>query len=79
MSGSTSVVPDNADHEAFPRERTVEDDFPGWHVWGTASGRWWATRTGREASYKDGIPMTVDADSETGLREVIAECEDARR
>ena len=44
---------------------------PGWHVWRTRSGWWWATRTGKLADYqRDGIPMTVNAGSE---HELLAE------
>ena len=24
----------------------LEAEFPGWHVWRSNAGRWWATRTG---------------------------------
>ena len=52
----------------------VEADFPGWHVWTSAEGRWWATRTGRDAQWAHGcpVPMTSDADDEAGLRQVLA-------
>ena len=43
---------------------------PGWHAWRSDAGRWWATRTGRRARYENGVPMTIDADSETELREL---------
>ena len=23
-----------------------EAEFPGWHIWRSNAGRWWATRTG---------------------------------
>ena len=24
----------------------LEAEFPGWHIWRSSAGRWWATRTG---------------------------------
>jgi hypothetical protein len=52
----------------------VEADHPGWHVWRSRAGRWWAVRTGRDAQWKDagGLPMTIDADDEDGLRAELA-------
>jgi hypothetical protein len=54
-------------------ERTaqVEADFPGWHIWHSNAGRWWATRTGFVLRREDlgiGRVMTVDADDEASLR-----------
>lgn len=51
----------------------VETDFPGWHAWGSNTGRWWATRTEGTPAWKAaGLPMTVDADNEAGLRAELA-------
>jgi hypothetical protein len=49
----------------------IERDFPGWHVWLSSLGRWWAVRKGAGASYGRGDlrPMTLDAD---GLRDLLA-------
>lgn len=48
--------------------------FPGWHVWRSSKGRWWATRTGADACFgRDGIPMTVDADDAAELRTVLSQ------
>jgi len=42
------------------------------HRWPNA-GRWWATRTEGTAAWKAaGLPMTVDADDEAGLRAELA-------
>jgi len=52
----------------------VEADFPGWHIWHSNAGRWWATRTGfvhRREELGAGRVMTVDADDETGLRDQL--------
>lgn len=49
----------------------LEAEFPGWHVWLSNTGRWWATRTGavpRRESLGTGRVMTVDADDEADLR-----------
>ena len=52
----------------------LEADFPGWHIWHSNAGRWWATRTGfvlRREELGAGRVMTVDADDETGLRDQL--------
>jgi hypothetical protein len=49
----------------------VEAEFPGWHIWHSNAGRWWATRTGfvlRREDLGTGRVMTLDADDEPGLR-----------
>jgi hypothetical protein len=53
----------------------IEAEFPGWHIWRSNAGRWWATRTGtilRPEGLGTGRVMTVDADDETGLRDQLA-------
>jgi hypothetical protein len=53
----------------------LEAEFPGWHIWRSNAGRWWATRTGfvpcRE-NLGTGRVMTLDADDERGLRDQLA-------
>jgi len=49
----------------------LEEEFPGWHVWRSNAGRWWATRTGavlRRDDLGTGRVMTVDADDVGSLR-----------
>jgi hypothetical protein len=49
----------------------LKAQFPGWHVWPSNAGRWWATRTGPVAGRDDfgaGRVMTVDADDMEALR-----------
>ena len=49
----------------------LEAEFPGWHVWRSNAGRWWATRTGavlRREELGTGRVMTVDADDAGALR-----------
>lgn len=49
----------------------LETEFPGWHVWRSNAGRWWATRTGAVLRREDlgaGRVMTLDADDMTALR-----------
>lgn len=49
----------------------LEADFPGWHIWHSNAGRWWATRTGSVARRDDlgtGRVMTLDADDAASLR-----------
>lgn len=52
----------------------LELEYPGWHIWRSNAGRWWATRTGsvlRRDDLGTGRVMTVDADDEPGLRELL--------
>jgi hypothetical protein len=53
------------------RIEQLEAEFPGWHIWHSNAGRWWATRTGSVLRREDlgtGRVMTLDADDEVGLR-----------
>jgi hypothetical protein len=53
----------------------LEAEFPGWHIWRSNAGRWWATRTGTVLRREDlgtGRVMTVDADDHAGLREQLS-------
>ena len=48
-----------------------EAEYPGWHIWRSNTGRWWATRTGLVARRDDlgtGRVMTLDADNAQELR-----------
>jgi hypothetical protein len=50
-------------------------EFPGWHIWRSNAGHWWATRTGMVLRREDlgtGRVMTLDADDEGALREQLA-------
>jgi hypothetical protein len=52
----------------------LEAEFPGWHVWRSNAGRWWATRTGSVLHREDlgtGRVMTIDGDRDTELREQL--------
>ena len=53
----------------------LEAEFPGWHIWRSNAGRWWATRTGSVLRREDlgtGRVMTLDSDDESGLRDQLA-------
>lgn len=57
------------------RVSQLETEFPGWHIWRSSTGRWWATRTGSVLRREDlgtGRFMTVDADDENDLRDQLA-------
>ncbi|WP_300614381.1 hypothetical protein [Trebonia sp.] len=52
----------------------LKAEFPGWHVWRSNAGRWWATRTGtvlRRDELGAGRVMTVDADDAAALRDEL--------
>jgi hypothetical protein len=52
----------------------LEARFPGWHIWRSNAGRWWATRTGAvlgRADLATGRAMTIDADDESTLCEQL--------
>jgi hypothetical protein len=53
----------------------IEADFPGWQVWRSDAGRWYATRSGdlSDAELQAGCAMTVAADDPAGLRGLLAE------
>jgi hypothetical protein len=51
--------------------KALKAEFPGWHVWRSNAGRWWATRTGavlRRADLSAGRVMTLNADDIESLR-----------
>jgi hypothetical protein len=51
----------------------IEADFPGWQVWRSDAGRWYATRSGdlTDAQLRAGCAMTVAADDPEGLRRLL--------
>jgi hypothetical protein len=58
-----------------PAAAELEAQFPGWHVWPSSAGRWWATRTGivlDRTALGEGRVMTVDADDTEALRTRLA-------
>jgi hypothetical protein len=64
--------------QPLPRDTArvaIEADFPGWHVWVSSLGRWWAVRQGPDARWSraDRRPMTLDADDPRGLRVLLAQ------
>jgi hypothetical protein len=59
----------------------IEAEFPGWLVWRSDAGRWYATRTGdlTDAQLQAGFAMTVAADDSAGLRVLLREQRDRER
>ena len=56
------------------RAARIEAEFPGWHIWRSSAGRWWATRTGTVLRREDlgtGRVMTMDGDDEGALRDQL--------
>lgn len=53
----------------------IEGEFPGWQVWRSDAGRWYATRSRdlTDAELRAGCAMTVAADDSAGLRGLLAE------
>jgi hypothetical protein len=53
----------------------IEAEFPGWLVWRSDAGRWYATRSGdlSDAQLQAGYAMTVAADDHSGLRRLLVD------
>ncbi|MDX6738968.1 hypothetical protein [Actinocorallia sp. A-T 12471] len=53
----------------------IEAAYPGWQVWRSDAGRWYATRTGdlTDAQLQAGLAMTLASDDEPGLRALLAD------
>jgi hypothetical protein len=51
----------------------LQSEFPGWLVWRSDAGRWYATRSGdlTDAQLQAGYAMTVAADDSAALRDVL--------
>jgi hypothetical protein len=51
----------------------IEAEYPGWLVWRSDAGRWYATRSGdlTDAELEAGYAMTVASDDVAGLRELL--------
>lgn len=51
----------------------IEEEFPGWLVWRSDAGRWYATRSGdlTDAQLQAGYAMTVAADDAAGLHDLL--------
>ncbi|TDE24887.1 hypothetical protein [Actinomadura sp. 6K520] len=51
----------------------IEGEFPGWQVWRSDAGRWYATRSGdlSDSQLAAGYAMTVAADDSAGLRRLL--------
>lgn len=49
---------------------SIESEHPGWVVWRSDAGRWYATRSGdlTDAEISAGLAMTLASDDEPGLR-----------
>lgn len=53
----------------------IESEFPGWGVWHSGTGRWWAFRTAASpltiAQLREGCQLIVQANTPETLREGI--------
>lgn len=53
----------------------IESEFPGWGVWHSGTGRWWAFRTAANpltiAQLREGCQLIVQANTPETLREGI--------
>jgi hypothetical protein len=52
---------------------TIEAEFPGWSVWRSDAGRWYATRSRdlTDAQLEAGHAMTLAADDAPGLCDLL--------
>jgi hypothetical protein len=52
----------------------IEAGFPGWHIWKSDTGRWWAARKTTLPARKSsaGCAQYLESDSPEGLRNLIA-------
>ena len=55
------------------RKADIEAEFPGWLVWRSDAGRWYATRSGdlTDAQLEAGYAMTVAGDDDAGLEDLL--------
>ncbi|RKS71628.1 hypothetical protein BZB76_4432 [Actinomadura pelletieri DSM 43383] len=51
----------------------IQEEYPGWQVWRSDAGRYYATRSGdlSDAQLQAGLAMTVAADDSVGLRRLL--------
>ncbi|MFC0037404.1 hypothetical protein [Actinomadura rayongensis] len=56
------------------QKAAIEREFPGWLVWRSDAGRWYATRGGdlTEERLRSGAATTLSADDAAGLRSRLA-------
>jgi hypothetical protein len=56
--------------------RSFEEEFPGWGVWRSDTGRWWAFRTAADPLTIDqlraGCRLLVQADTGAALRSAVS-------
>jgi hypothetical protein len=56
--------------------RSIEEEFPGWGVWRSDTGRWWAFRTAADPLTIDqlraGCRLLVQADTGAALRSAVS-------
>jgi hypothetical protein len=56
--------------------RSIEEEFPGWGVWRSDTGRWWAFRTAADPLTIDqlraGCRLLVHADTGVALRAAVS-------
>jgi hypothetical protein len=70
------VPPPVASVEDIRVMRSIEEEFPGWGVWRSDTGRWWAFRTAADPltihQLRAGCPLLVRADTGTALRSAVS-------
>lgn len=54
--------------------RAIAEANPGWHIWMSDTGSWWATTLYCPA-YRDGCGTTIEGGTPEGLRREIAAIE----
>ena len=56
-----------ADAAARTARTALQAGYPGWRIWRSDLGRWWASRLGARAPQ----PLSLDADTAAGLRAAL--------
>jgi hypothetical protein len=55
--------------------RSIKEEFPGWGVWRSDTGRWWAFRTAADPltinQLRAGCRLLVQADTGAALRSAV--------
>ncbi|MQA98132.1 MAG: hypothetical protein GEV11_27285 [Streptosporangiales bacterium] len=75
MRRTTDISAGEIDPSRGDEGAAIEGDFPGWGVWRSDTGRWWAYRTQADpltiGQMRAGCRLIVQAETPAGLRTAI--------